>query len=105
MSSRSALILLFGALFLPVLSGCKSVYSDTFSYRKNSFKAPAVKQIEIKGPTDMPMPLDGMAPGGVAPGNPMGIPGAPAPDAGGIPGAVPGIPGLPEAAPAIPGLN
>lgn len=112
--------MMFGALSLLGLNGCKTVYSDTFAYKKNSFKPPLAKQIEVKAPTDIPMPIEGLAPAGILPGEPGAIPGAPAPDAGGIPGAAPGaVPGLPDAAPApgaapapavpgapaIPGLN
>jgi hypothetical protein len=116
MHFRSALVTVFGLLSLLSLGGCKSVYSDTFSYKKNSFQPPVEKKSEIQAPKDIPMPIEGIAPGGVMPGGIEGIPGAPAPDAGGIPGAAPGaVPGLPEAAPApapgappapaIPGLN
>jgi len=114
MLSRSSLLLMFGALSLPGLGGCKSVYSDTFSYRKNGFQAPVAKQTEIVPPPSMP--LDGMPPAEQMPGGLEGIPGAPAADPGAMPGAAPGaVPGLPEAAPApgaapapapaVPGLN
>jgi hypothetical protein len=91
------------------LCGCKTVYSDTYTYRKNSFNPPATKAPAIVAPKDAPMPLDGAAPGGLLPGGVEGLPGAPVPDAGGaMPGAVPGLPEAapaPGAAPAIPGLN
>jgi hypothetical protein len=116
MLSRSALLMIFGTLSLLGFGGCKTVYSDTFSYRKNSFQPPAAKQTEITPPTDIPMPLEGATPGGLVPGGLEAIPGVPAPDAGAIPGAVPGMPEAAPApgaapapaapgAPAIPGLN
>jgi hypothetical protein len=90
-------------------SACKTVYSDTFAYRKSSFQAPPEKQVDIAAPPASVMPLEGAAPGGIVPGAPEAIPGVP-----GMPGAAPdsGIPGVPGAAPApapgapaIPGLN
>lgn len=111
MLSRSTLITIITAVPIFGLCGCKAVYSDTFSYKKNSFKPPVVKQEQVTVPKDAPMPLEGATPGGLLPGGIEGLPGAPVPpDAGGIPGAVPGMPeaapapGAPPA-PAIPGLN
>lgn len=106
MLSRSTLTIAFSALAIFGSSACKSVYSDTFSYRKNSFKAPVAKEPVIKTP-DL-APGSGGLPGGVMPG-PGGMPAVPGPDPGGIPGipggapAVPGVPGVP-AVPAVPGL-
>lgn len=109
MPSLSSFVAPAVAIAVLGLSACKSVYSDTFSYSKSSFQPPAKKVDEITPPADRPQPLEGVAPGGVLPGMPGGIPGIPAPD-GGIPGIppapAPGIPGVPPApAPAIPGLN
>ena len=103
MSSRPTLTIAVGALAVLGFSACKTVYTDTFSYRKNSFKAPPEKVPVIKAP-DMPlMPPDGVLP------PPGGMPGAPAPEAGAIPGipgapAAPGAPAVPGAPPAVPGL-
>jgi len=103
MPSRSTLAIFVGATAVLGFSACKPVYSDVFTYKKNSFKAPVVKHPEVKVPT-LPQDL-GAPPAG-------GIPGAP-PDVGGIPGipgvppAVPGVPaapGVPPAVPAVPGL-
>lgn len=102
MLSRSTLTIAVGALAVLGFSACKSVYSDTFSYRKNSFKAPVEKTPEIKAPDAPVIPEGGAIPGGVMPPA-GGIPGAPMPDAGGIPGipgAAPAVPGVP----AVPGL-
>ena len=108
MYSRSTLVATAAALSVLGLSACKSVYSDTFAYRKNSFQPPPAKQIEIKAPPSAPMPLEGVAPGGVLPGEmPGGIPGVPGP-APGVPGApdgAPPAPAVPGAPPAVPGLN
>ncbi len=102
MSSRSALAFLAGASAVLGFSACKPVYSDTFSYKKNSFQAPTPKPVEIKALT-LP-PVDPTAPpaGGI-PAAPGGIPGAGGamPDAGGLPGVPPAVPGVP---PAVPGL-
>ena len=98
MSVRPSLIILSVTIALLGFSACKTVYSDTFSYRKNSFKAPEAKKTEITPPADMANPLRGIAP----PGGPdAGLPGAPMPD-----GAIPGLPGAPDpgmAPPADPG--
>ena len=91
MSSRSTLAITVGALAILGCSACKSVYSDTFSYRKNSFKAPVEKVPNIKVPL-----VPNMQDGGI------GIPGAPM-DGGAIPG-IPGIPAAPDAAPGVPGV-
>ena len=109
MPSRSTLAVAAGALAVLGFSACKPVYSDVFTYKKNSFKAPPVKVPEIKAPAT-PLIPDIAPPGGGAPGGiPGGIPGA-MPDAGGgIPGVppapgVPAAPGVPPAVPAVPGL-
>ena len=111
MLSRFTLAITAGTLAILGFSACKSVYSDTFSYRKNSFKAPVEKVPEIKAPVLPLIPPDGAMPGGVLPPAGGGMPGAPAPDAGaipGIPGAAPAVPGaapaVPGAPPAVPGL-
>jgi hypothetical protein len=97
MLSRPTLTLAIGAVAVLGFSACKSVYSDTFSYRKNSFKAPVEKLPEMKAP-DVPLVTDGAAIPNDAPAPDGGLmPGAPAPDAG-------AIPGLPGAVPAVPGL-
>jgi len=103
MPSRSTLAIFVGATAVLGFSACKPVYSDVFTYKKNSFKAPVVKQPEVKVPT-LPQEL-GAPPAGGIPVAPGGIPGA-APDAGGIPGipGVPAAPGVPPAVPAVPGL-
>jgi hypothetical protein len=100
MPSLSTFVAPAVALAVLGLSGCKSVYSDTFSYKKNSFQPPVKTMDEIKAPTEAPHPLEGAVPGGVLPGMPDGIPGIPAPD-----GGIPGVPPAPAPAPAIPGLN
>ena len=104
MLSRSTLTIIVGAMAVLGFSACKSVYSDTFAYKKNSFKAPIEKVPMIKVP-DIPLVPDGGAmPGGVLPPA-GGIPGAPAPDGGaipGIPGAPPAVPGAPPAVPGVP---
>ena len=108
MSSRPTLTITVGALAILGFSACKTVYSDTFSYKKNSFKAPVEKTPEIKAPAIPILPDMGGA-GGLPPGGAGGIPGAPMPDGGAIPGipaapgAVPGVPAVPGA-PAVPGL-
>ena len=105
MIPRSTLTIAVGALAVLGFSACKTVYSDTFSYKKNSFKAPPTKTIEIKAPTVPLLPEGGGLPGGI-PQGPGGMPGAPMPDGGGIPGipgAAPAVPGVPGA-PAVPGV-
>ncbi|MEO6788767.1 MAG: hypothetical protein ABI318_21810 [Chthoniobacteraceae bacterium] len=105
MPSRSTLSILIGASAILGFSACKSFYSDTFAYKKNSFKGPVEKAPEIKLPPAGPQVLEGAAPGGAIPGA-GGIPGVPGPDAGGLPGmpgAAPGVPGAAPAAPAVPG--
>jgi hypothetical protein len=99
MSSRSTLAISVCALSILGFSACKTVYSDTFSYRKNSFKAPVAKEPEIKATTIPILPETGGA-GGLMPG---GVPGAPMPD-GAAPGAIPGLPGAPapEGVPGVP---
>ena len=106
MPSRSTLALAAGALAIFGFSACKPVYSDVFTYRKNSFKAPPVKVPEIKAPA-IPLIPDIAPPAGGAPGGiPGGIPGAMPDGGGGIPGvpAAPAAPGVPPAVPAVPGL-
>ena len=97
MPSSSTFAIYVGVTAVLGFSACKPVYSDVFTYKKNSFKAPVVKHPEVKVPT-LPQDL-GAPPAGGIPGAPGGIPGA-APDVGGIPG----IPGVPPAVPAVPGL-
>ena len=109
MSSRSTLAIIVCAPAILGFSACKSVYTDTFSYKKNSFKAPVEKVPEIKAPDVPILPPAGLMPGGVLPPAGGGIPGAPAPEAGAIPGipgapAAPGAPAVPGAPPAVPGL-
>lgn len=93
MSSRSTLAITVGALAILGCSACKSVYSDTFSYRKNSFKAPVEKAPDIKVP---------LVPNMQDPGLGAGAPIAPM-DGGAIPG-IPGIPAAPDAAPGVPAV-
>jgi len=105
MLSRSTLTIALGIIATLGFGACKSIYRDTFSYRKNNFQPPPKKEVAIKPPTELPPGLDGSAPGGLpmAPGGAM--PGAP--DAGaipGIPGADPAAPALPGAAPAVPAV-
>ena len=100
MSSRSTLAITFGTLAILGCGACKSVYSDTFSYRKNSFKAPVERVAELKVPVNSTMP-NGMPPDGMG-GAPGGIPGAPM-EGGAIPG-IPGIPAAPDAAPGVPAV-
>ena len=85
-------------LFSLALCGCRSIYSDTYSYRRNRFQKDKEKVPQLP-------PAGKTAPGGDAGGIPGGdaIPGAE--------GALPGVPGLVPAAdpaapalPAIPGL-
>lgn len=97
---RSLSISVFSAAALAVLglAACKTVYSDTFSYRKNSFQPPPTTITEIKPPTPALNPLDPGAPGGIPPAVPGGIPEVPG-------GAVPAAPVVPPApAPGIPGI-
>lgn len=114
MPSRSTLAFIAGASAILGFSACKPVYSDTFTYKKNSFKAPPVKQPEVKVPT---LPADLTAPpaGGIPAAGPGGIPGAipgggAMPEAGGLgvppgaPGVPPAVPGVPPAVPPVPGL-
>lgn len=96
MSSRSTLTILASALSILGFSACKTVYSDTFSYRKNSFKAPAEKVPKLDAPA-IPILPEGAGPG-VNPAAPGGMPGG-LPEGGGIPG----IPGA-EPAPAVPAV-
>lgn len=93
MSSRSTLTILVGAMSVLGFSACKTVYSDTFSYRKNSFKAPAEKAPKIEAPTIPILPEGAGAGDGLIPAAPAGMPG----------GAIPGLPGA-EPAPAAPGV-
>ncbi len=105
MSSRPTLTIAVGALAVLGFSACKTVYSDTFSYKKNSFQAPPEKVQVIKTP-DMPiLPPDAAIQGGMLPPA-GGMPGAPAPDGAAIPGipAAPAAPAVPGAPPAVPGL-
>ncbi len=100
MLSRSTLTIAAGALAALGFSACKTVYADTFSYKKNSFKAPPEKVQVVNVPSTLPIiPVDGALPGGGLPPGGGGIPGAPGPDAG----AIPGMPGAAPAAPAVPG--
>ncbi len=93
--SRCFLLLLVVAV---TLTGCKTIYSDMYSNRRNRFVPPPPKPTKIDEPIT---PLD------AAPGNL-----APAPDALGLPppamgeAALPADPGAGAApmAPAIPGL-
>lgn len=110
MSSRSNLTILIGAFSILGFSACKTVYSDTFSYRKNSFKAPVEKAPKIEAPAIPNLPdttgggLIPTAPGGMPGGMPGGLPeGGAIP---GIPGAepAPGVPAVPPVPPAVPGL-
>ena len=64
MSSRSTLVATAAALSILGFSACKTVYSDTFSYRKNNFQPPPVKYVEIKAPPAGPNLLEGMMPNG-----------------------------------------
>lgn len=83
-------------------SACSSnPYSDVYSFKKNSFKAPEAKKTVVAPAAPVVDPLQ------AAPGAPLGDPATAIP---GVPGAAPAIPGL-EAAPApapgaapIPGL-
>ena len=109
MSSRSTLAIIVCSLASLGFSACKSVYADTFSYKKSSFQAPVEKVPEIKAPVVPILPSEGVMPGGVLPPAGGGIPGAPAPDAGAMPGipgapAAPAAPAVPGAPPAVPGL-
>ncbi len=104
MSSRSTLTILVGAFSVLGFSACKTVYSDTFSYRKNSFKAPVEKAPKIETPV-IPILPDTTGADGLIPAAPGGMPGGAMPEGGalpGIPGAEP-APGIP-AVPAVPGL-
>ena len=103
MSSRSTLTIIVGSLSILGFSACKTVYSDTFSYRKNSFKAPVEKAPDIKVPTVPIVPDGGLMPGVPGPGNPAGGPMPGIPGAEAAPG-VPGAPAAPPAVPAVPGL-
>ena len=103
MPSRTTLITTVAALSIFGFSACKTVYSDTFSYRKNNFQAPVAKKTEIIAPPTTPDLLgkamgDGAMPG-EAPGAIPGLPGD---------GMAPAVPGVPDAAappPAVPGIN
>ncbi len=95
LSPLSPLVLLPSLAAL--LSGCKTIYSDTYSNRHNYFKAPAEKreltEAEKKAAT---------APVTPAPTAPLGLPAA---DAGAGAAPAPGMGSSPAAAtPAIPGL-
>ncbi len=105
MSSRTTLTILVGALSVLGFSACKTVYSDTFSYRKNSFKAPAEKVQKIEAAAIPLLPDSTGSVQGLIPSAPDAMPGGAMPDGGalpGIPGAEP-APGVP-AVPAVPGL-
>jgi hypothetical protein len=91
MISRSITTLAAASLVL-ACSACSSKYSDVYSFKKNTFKAPAAKATDITPPI---VPGNGIPGGGAAPVE--GIPGAPAP-AVGVPGA--GVPGA-----AVPGTG
>ena len=104
MIPRSFLTITFGVLAILGFSACKTAYSDTFSFRKNSFKAPVAKIPEIKAQALPILPEGTAMPGGVSPAGAGGIPGAAAPDAAaipGIPGAAPAVPGAPPVVPAL----
>jgi hypothetical protein len=97
MLSRPTLTITLGALAIFGFGACKTVYSDTFTYKKNSFKAPAPKVELITEPILSP---DGSAPHGGAIPPADGIPGGVMPDAG----AIPGLPGAAPDAPAVPAV-
>lgn len=115
MTSRSTLTATVVVLSIFGVSACKTVYSDTFSYRKNNFKAPESKKMIIAPPPTDPNILSGAMQGGGIPGEmPGGIPGIPGAPAAPGEGMAPGLPGGPDAAapapgappaPAVPGLN
>jgi hypothetical protein len=98
-------------------SACSTPYSDVYSFKKNSFKAPPAPKSEITVPPPTSDPFAGQ-PGTVPATDPsMAIPGLSDPTAAPIPGleAAPGTPpapapatppapapGAPEAAPGTP---
>lgn len=112
MLSRTTFFLA-SALTVVFASACSSPYSNVYSFKKNTFKAPAPKTAKIAEPTPVIDPLQGQ-PGTVPGADPNqaipGIPGLPTP----ADPSAPAVPGLeaptpaPEAAPnpgTIPGLN
>lgn len=98
-SSPTLFTIGISAIAALALGACKSTYSDVYSFKKNSFVAPAKPTIVVP-PTVIPADvLNGAQPVQ----QPMGsIPGV---DAGGIPG-VPAAEAIPAAPPAgaVPGL-
>ena len=104
MSSRSTLTVTVAALSVFGFSACKTVYSDTFSYRKNNFQAPVPKKTAIIPPPTGPNLLEGAMQNGGIPGEmPGGIPGLPGAPAAPGDGMAPGLPGAPDAAAPVPG--
>ena len=96
------------ATVLLACAACSSKYSDVYSFKKNTFKAPAAKTTDITPPpSDPSIHSPGAQPGptegipGVGPGTPP-PPGVPGVDA--VPGAAPApaVPGLETTPPAIP---
>ena len=104
MPSRTTLLATVAALSVFGFSACKTVYSDTFSYRKNKFQAPVPKKTAITPPPTGPNLLEGAMPNGGLPGEmPGGIPGMPGAPAAPGDGMAPGLPVPPDAAAPVPG--
>ena len=115
MSSRTTYFLASIAA-VASFAACSSPYSDVYSYKKTSFKAPPAPKKEIAAPTPVVDPFAGQ-PGAIPGADPAAtIPGvtpapaaAPAPGIPGVdptaaPGTAPAPAPAPGATPAIPGL-
>ena len=83
------------------LNGCSTIYSDTFSNKRNRFVPPPPQKSVL--PADM-QPAG--APGKAGDANPVGAagPGAPLGDGGASGGVLPGLPGFGAGAPAASGV-
>lgn len=99
MFTRSFL-LVTGIAALAGLGACKPRYADTFSFKKNSFVAPAPERTEIPPVPTEPTLQPTSAPSPV-PGAPAPIPGLTVPPPGGSTG-IPGLDVLPAPAPEAP---
>jgi hypothetical protein len=99
------------AIIVIGLTGCKSVYSDMYSYKKNTFTPPAQKSEILKSISQEDIKRAEQQAAIAQPTPPPAVPGLDpgAAPASGIPGldpapAAPATPMTPEAPPVIPGL-
>src|SRR4051794_103950 len=100
MLSRTT-IFLASIVAAAAFSACSSTYSNVYSFKKNTFKAPPPRKADIAPPAASANPFQGQ-PGATPGADPLtGIPGVPAAPAG-APAAspIPGLEAAPGAAPA-----